>query len=594
VDIGTYVAEPPRVRLLTWTRVLFAVTVIGGLIAGYIGTAEYIATGKHSDLGTGFWNIVYYDLQLFVLGSQPLQDEGPFPLALDVARFAAPAATIYALFEAGRALFAGEIRRYRARRRRDHTIVTGDTTTAYAFVATLRGHGEPVAHIFRGDAAALVAAGVMRAKIVYACGDDREDATLNVATAQAAATAVTDGDSSSERLKIYAQVSDATLALALRARWLGNADKGAPDVDFFNVDELAARAALEPGDFDIDPRARPHILIAGLGTFGQSILVEYARRWRLSSSRAGERVAVTLVDHQASVIRDELLARWGVVRDVCEITAYDAPTDAPTDADFADALWEPATQTLLIPHRAYVCFEDEELTLRTALTAASLWRGRENSVVVRLNRLARHDAISGNRFTLLDTVDGRLRLVSVTALGCQPAQVHEDLVLRLAQAIHRHYLLERRRGPAPTDVGSLVEWEQLPSPQQEANRAQARDIGAKLRHIGATVSPLISAPDSDETRFTFTHAEIEELAEMEHARWCAERRARHLEYGPVRDDKHHPDLVPWDELSEKSRDKDREAVRNLIPVLADAGLRIVRLVPAGESRQRPDPGHDQT
>jgi hypothetical protein len=54
-------------------------------------------------------------------------------------------------------------------------------------------------------------------------------------------------------------------------------------------------------------------------------------------------------------------------------------------------------------------------------------------------------------------------------------------------------------------------------------------------------------------------------------------------YAPKRNDtkKLHPDLVHWDVLREESREKDRDAIRNLEstyePALADMGLQIVRL-----------------
>ena len=40
---------------------------------------------------------------------------------------------------------------------------------------------------------------------------------------------------------------------------------------------------------------------------------------------------------------------------------------------------------------------------------------------------------------------------------------------------------------------------------------------------------------------------------------------------------HHPLLVPWEQLDEVGREKDREVVRNAIQLAAAAGFRLVAL-----------------
>ena len=80
---------------------------------------------------------------------------------------------------------------------------------------------------------------------------------------------------------------------------------------------------------------------------------------------------------------------------------------------------------------------------------------------------------------------------------------------------------------------------------------------------------------------TFTDAEIEELARLEHQRWSREREADGWTYGPQRDNarKIHPDLVPYDQLSESAKDKDRRAVVRIPALAALIGLVVVRSRP---------------
>ena len=67
------------------------------------------------------------------------------------------------------------------------------------------------------------------------------------------------------------------------------------------------------------------------------------------------------------------------------------------------------------------------------------------------------------------------------------------------------------------------------------------------------------------------------MAESEHRRWCEERRADGWTRAPEIDvqEKRHPDLVPWSELSEARRELDVEAQRELPVLLARYGLAIV-------------------
>jgi hypothetical protein len=376
-------------------------------------------------------------------------------------------------------------------------------------------------------------------------------------------------------LRVYAQVSDPTLALALRARWLGRSSADGQDVDFFNVDELAAGAVLDLDSVTVPAGEEPHVVVAGGGTFGRAAVVAFAHHWRLYSPRRNERVAVTLVDPEADAVVADLHARWDIVTEALDLR--------PVAGDLAAAFRQ---QPELRPHRAYICYDDEDLALREALTVASLWRGGADSVVVRLSRLHRHgEAFRGRSGQpLLDDLGGRLRLVGVTKLASEEGVVERSLVEQLARAIHEQYLLEQRSSSTPG--GAYTPWHELAEGFRRANRAQAHDIGTKLTMIGCAVAPRVGPVE----KFGFTAGELEQLAVHEHVRWSAERTSAGWRYGAVRDDgkKLHPSLVEWPDLPEAEREKDRNAVRLLPAVLAQVGLRIVRLTPTSPPRPRPE------
>jgi hypothetical protein len=155
-------------------------------------------------------------------------------------------------------------------------------------------------------------------------------------------------------------------------------------------------------------------------------------------------------------------------------------------------------------------------------------------------------------------------------------ELDDTIVEHIAQAIHELYLAtQRRRGLRPGDSPAMVPWARLSDDVREANRAQARHIAHKLRAIGCEIRPGAGRG------FDFSAGELDRLARAEHQRWCDQRRQAGWSYGPERDEgaKHHPGLVPWDELPELERLKDRDAVTNIPTLLARAQLQVTRRPP---------------
>ena len=86
--------------------VIFISIAAASLILGYRGFAEYVP--NLPGFSPRRLDLIYYDLQLFVLGSPPLDQGGSLPPPLQIARFTAPAVTVYALIEAARAGVGGQ------------------------------------------------------------------------------------------------------------------------------------------------------------------------------------------------------------------------------------------------------------------------------------------------------------------------------------------------------------------------------------------------------------------------------------------------------------------------------------------------------
>ena len=111
----------------------------------------------------------------------------------------------------------------------------------------------------------------------------------------------------------------------------------------------------------------------------------------------------------------------------------------------------------------------------------------------------------------------------------------------------------------------------LAEPDKEDNRAAARRMTTVLAAAGLKLTPTGPAvpPEALESR-------METLAEAEHNGWMAHRAATGWTYGATRDDaaKRHPSMIPYADLPETEKEKDRSNIRHYPAFAARAGLCI--------------------
>jgi hypothetical protein len=153
-----------------------------------------------------------------------------------------------------------------------------------------------------------------------------------------------------------------------------------------------------------------------------------------------------------------------------------------------------------------------------------------------------------------------------------------DTIEVLARAMHENYLREQQaKGDVVASNPSLVPWEEADENLKASNRRFAEGIEEKLEAAGCALRPAPRGGISPS--FSFTDDQVEDLAQIEHERWMSDLRGDGWRRGLVKDaaKREHPLLVPWSELSEEDRDKDRDAVRSLPGMLMRAGFEIERV-----------------
>ncbi|MBP1665344.1 MAG: rsbU 6 [Bacteroidetes bacterium] len=161
------------------------------------------------------------------------------------------------------------------------------------------------------------------------------------------------------------------------------------------------------------------------------------------------------------------------------------------------------------------------------------------------------------------------------------SEITDTMVRKLARAIHSRYQHEmNKRDPrsnkdsgvsrfftsSDIETGGDIEFLDLPGDIRSSNLDNAVHIPTKLLAAGYKIRPVKKG--FKPTTLRLSEQEIETMARVEHLRWCWDKILNGWVYGEMKDSlkKTHPSIIPYDDLDESEKEKDRELVR-LIPAL---------------------------
>ncbi len=468
---------------------------------------------------------------------------------------------------------------------RDHVVICGLGSVGVLLAQAFASRGDRVVVVEMQEANPNIAA-CRSAGIVIVVGDATRPETLRRARIDRArnllVVTASDGTNvtviaqaraiprrAANRLSCSIQILDPELSYALRAWQLDIRDT--LRVEFFDLSELGARALLErhPPSHPPEPGAVPRVLIVGAGPLSRYLVRDMVRRWH-DATPAAAALPVLILDRDAQTPCEQLHHRYPELARLAAITPLSMDLGSP-EFDRAAFLFDEDGRCQVTD--VYVCLEDDGLALSGALLLRNRLRRHGVPIVLCMRGQAGFAALLPLAGGTGEGA-GRLHVFSLIEEACRPSLVLGGTNEILAQALHQSYL----DGVPPSEVNpAAVPWDRLPAELQESNRTQADHIATKLAAVGCHIVPL-TAVESE--AFAFEPAEVEHLAALEHARWLAERIAQGWRAGvrdPIR--KTNPNLVPWAELPEASRDLNRASVRELPAFLNRAGLTIRRHTP---------------
>ena len=576
-----HATEGPRWRT---ARVQWVVIIAAGALAFGLGAwgfwTHFKAAGSHGSI----LDAIYFTCLLFTF--QFSGEAGPKPWPLEIARFLAPAVTSYTVVLAllrmmgqrwqlthltGHVVICGlgykgvYLAKSRLREGKRVVIIEADENNDWIEVCRSLG-----AVVLTGDAAdqdMLRRAHVASAgQLIAVC---EKDAT-NIHIAMRA-SALTRHARSAALAPLHCLVHVASLKWCASLRSLSVVD-GA-DASFqsvsFNFFENSARALLAEHPLDRermgpdDPR-QVHLVLIAANNMAEALLLRTIRVAHLANNT---RPRITLIGEQADRAKNLFYAQFPSADQTADIEFRNGTAQDPSVRQDL-AAWAADTRRLMT---VAVCIDEETEALETALTLPAELRQRGIPVLV---RLAEESGIA----KVLDGVHQQLGIHAFGSIhdGCR---IRDDLD-RQAKALHEVFLTEARHaGRTAAQDLAVRPWEHLDVMFKDSTRHAADHIPLKLRAVGCAAVPAKEAPEG--ATFAFTEAEVETLARMEHARWCAERFLSGWTLGPVDKPRQvSPYLVPYEQLEEQIKDYDRALVRSIPKILWDhAGLGVKRMQP---------------
>jgi hypothetical protein len=479
-----------------------------------------------------------------------------------------------------------------------HVVLIGESNVAAALAVAFRKADRHVVAVTRpaqGDNTSLMEQS--GAQVVF--GDVRREATLKRAAIHRAELAIVADDVDADGVLLASSV--ARLCRRYRGRDAGRLDflvrlghrdlrslmrtqisaavrDSLVDLRLYVRERTIARSLLAryPADWGQPPGPHDiHAAIVGMGYMGSELLLQLTR---IAVPSAGRRCVFTVVDQDAFGLRDQLLAEHPGIDNRAGTLRFFQSEISPS-AISADqvARWFEAYvdgQQPIAATAIYLCCGDDGVNLSMAISLRKAYarRGAAAPPIFVYQNAGRElvEGLADLHGAAFDT----LRIIPFGGIEeeADPFYLTENGVDRLARELHASYVARQRE--KGNHGAAIVPWESLDPTYRAANRALADHVLVKLRAAGLHAAPGGTGGQNS----TLDDAVLETLAIQEHDRWSRDRRLAGWTHAEKRDNEklHHPDLVPFDELGEDARNKDRDAIRDLACDLGALGLSLKR------------------
>ncbi len=309
---------------------------------------------------------------------------------------------------------------------------------------------------------------------------------------------------------------------------------------------------------------RIHALIVGFGQVGQAIARDIIVNCRTTYLDVPQ---ITVVDPHAKALEGALRIRAPEIDACVHLNLIEGRIGSEAVEPEADELVA-GIRSVGPVTAAYVCLKSDTEALAAAAMLQALMRRNGVSGIPIFVRLRELNTISAGQDDLrgLDSLIPFGDLDSLLAAS-EFLSDRPDAAARSFSDAYREALPpEERDNPANS---ASMPWDKLDESFRQNNRDVVAHIPAKLASAG--IDPQIWRGVNGVPRlgpglalFGDDHS-LELLAELEHERWCAQRRMTGWRFvdAPRKDQalRLHPDLIPYNDLTDEKKEYDRVNVR---------------------------------
>lgn len=530
---------------------------------GYAGYRE--ATELHLSVS----DAMYASLQLFTVGGVIPADT---PWQLDVARFLAPVAVVYAAVVAAVALLRDRAQRLLvAFWARGHIVIVGLGATGSLVAQGLRDRGHRVVAL-EVDPRSTRLAAARSAGVLVIAGDGTSAAHLRRAKITRARHVVVLTADDSRNLEVAAVARSVLLGTGRSATTVHVAIQR-PDLwkeldrlrltrpgrivttEYLNLDDRTALRMLAVAE-EWHPHPIENVLIDGDTSVATRVIAHVVRRALLAGRRPRIHLAGTAEGAAAVYARLRSEEPW--CDDVADVRLLPDEQMAAGEVPAGD-----------LPSLALVCLVEADATAITrGIVLARHLPGTHVVAAVYRPRSEQTLDAAGDITAFLHLVPAKFEALGTELLDRSSVEI-------MARVRHEDYVAkERARGGSRATNPSLVPWDELADSLKESNRAFAQALSHTLTQLNAGVAPLTAALPAE---LPLSPDALESLARSEHERWASALESdgwRRTDGPKNADERRHPLLVPWEELPEAEREKDRDAIRVIPQMLARVGYAL--------------------
>ena len=374
----------------------------------------------------------------------------------------------------------------------------------------------------------------------------------------------------------------------------------------FNFEEMWARRVLagldkeyDYGSFldvrgerrmDKDSDCSVHVVIAGMTAMGEALAKEVALIAHYPNFKSkGKRTKITFIDKNARGNMQLFVGKYRELFKLCGYSYYNLDTgcaetnERETGERFLDLEFEFLDSNIANPKlqdmiedwcrdewrllSIFVCFETSYRSIAAGAYLPFAVYDRKIPVFV-------YQAALGNIDKYLKSKKyGNVRVFGMSNQGENFMEVHgEEMAKGVAYCYYKMF------NPEGTIMKDEV-WKDCTPCEKWSNIYNASSIPTKLRSLGMKENLTLM-----ENLRELSEDEIETLAEVEHNRWNVEKlfmgfrpaneeerisTGQECEAEELKDRGIHPDIMPYEDLKEKTKDIDRELTRNIVGILRD-------------------------